>query len=614
MRPSVWRRWVALLCGLLWMLVGQAQPDGEQELRQARFIAADGGEADVALPDTWGLRGLPMAGSARYELQLELSGPVAASWSLYLPRVSSHHEIRVNGVLLQSQHGSVPRQHPEPAIVALPAGLLQAGSNRVDVTVDYGIRGGLSRVWAGPSDAVRKRAARDHAWESRLPQALNLVALTLALTMLLLWLQRREDGVLGSFSLLASIACARNLAYFDQGFALPQPWPDLFFFFAQVLSAYLLVRLALAASDVKPKAVRRLADGLTPVLMVLGCMAAATGSIVLARRWLYPSLLLLLVPAVLLLLAQAWRQRGWTVAAVGLGAATVSVAGFHDYFYSLGQLPIEGHLLLPDAAPIFLMVFGIWRLRGLVLALSRGERLNRLLESRIQQRTRALHRANGVKSAFLAAASHDLRQPILAVSLMVGMARQRSKDADQEGLLDRAQQGLDGLQRFMSELLDLSRLSTGAVKAKVVEVPLQPLLDELALHLRTEADAKGLELRVRPTGLSVKTDATLIAQVLRNLAGNAVRHTENGGVLVLARTRRGQVWLEVWDTGPGIPADQREAIFDEFVRLGSGTGGTPGWGLGLAIVRQSLELLRHPLELDSRPGSGSRFRVRLPRA
>ncbi|MGM9483483.1 sensor histidine kinase [Roseateles sp. NT4] len=614
MRPRLWRGWAALLCGLWWMLVAQALPDGERELRQARFTAEDGATVDVALPDTWGLRGRAMQGSGRYELQLEMTGPIAGAWSLYLPRVSSHHDIRVNGVLLQSQHGRVPRQHPEPAVVAVPAGLLQPGSNHVEVVVDYGIRGGLSRVWAGPSDLVRKHAARDHAWESRLPQALNLVALTLALTMLLLWLQRREDGVLGSFSLLASIACARNLAYFDQGFSLPEPWPDLLFFFAQVLSAYLLARLALAASDVKPRALRRLADGLTPVLLLLGCAAAATGSIVLARRWLYPSLLLLLAPAVLLLLAQAWRQRGWIVAAVALGAAAVSVAGFHDYFYSLGQLSIEGHLLLPDAAPIFLMVFGVWRLRGLVLALARGERLNRLLESRIEQRTRALHRANGVKSAFLAAASHDLRQPILAVSLMVGMARQRATDADQEGLLNRAQQGLDGLQRFMSELLDLSRLSTGAVKAKVVEVPLQPLLDELALHLRTEADAKDLELRIRPTPLSVRTDPTLIAQVLRNLSGNAVRHTERGGVLVLARPRRGQVWLEVWDTGPGIPADQREAIFDEFVRLGSSASGTPGWGLGLAIVRQSLQLLRHPLELDSRPGSGSRFRVRLPRA
>ena len=613
MRPSWWRWCAALLWGA-WLLVAQAEPEGERQLRQARFIAADGLQAEVALPDTWALRGLPMAGRGRYELSIDLAGPAETSWALYLPRVSSQHEIRVNGVMLQSRRGSVPRQHPEPALLTLPQGLLKPGSNRVEVAVDYGIRGGLSEVWAGPADAVRKRAARDHAWESRLPQALNLVALTLALTMLLLWLQRREDGVLGSFSLLASIACARNLAYFDQGFTLPMPWPDLLFFFAQVLSAYLLARLALAASDIKPRALRCLADLLTPLLLVLGCVAAATGSIVLARRWLYPSLLLLVLPAVALLLAQAWRQRGWTVAAVALGATLVSLAGAHDYFYSLGQLSIEGMFWLPDAAPVFLMLFGIWRLRGLVLALARGERLNRLLESRIEQRTRALHRANAVKTAFLAAASHDLRQPILAVSLMVGMARQRAADETQTGLLDRAQQGLDSLQRFMSELLDLSRLSGGAVKAAPAAVALQPLLEELALHLRVEAASKGLELRLRPTSLSAHTDATLIAQVLRNLAGNAVRHTQRGGVLVAARKRGREVWLEVWDTGPGIPPEQREAVFDEFVRLGSGTSGTPGWGLGLAIVRQSLALLRHPLELHSSPGRGSCFRVRLPRA
>ncbi|MFG6468485.1 sensor histidine kinase [Roseateles sp. BYS87W] len=620
-------RVLLLIMGLMWALPAAwaqaplepaassaaAPPPGLLELLQARFVAADGTAQAVALPDTWGLRGLPIAGRGTYLLDLPVSGPLNGAWALYLPRVSSEHRILLNGVVLQSERARLPRQHPEPRLVALPLGLLQPGLNRLEVEVNYGIRGGLSRVWAGPVADVRALAFQAHVREARLPQALNLVALTLALVMLLLWLQQRNDGVLGSFALLACVACARNLTYYDQGFSLPAPGPDLLFFGAQVVSAYLLTRLALAASDLQLGRWRTLADAFTVVLLVLGTVAAGMEAIVTARRWLYPLLALMLLPAVGLLLRQAWRQRGWPVAAVALGAVLVSAAGAHDYLYGLGHLSIEGRLLLPFASPIFLGVFGLWRLRGLMLALARGDRLNRLLESRIERRTRALHRANGVKSAFLATASHDLRQPILAVSLMVGLARQRATDADQLSLLDRAQQGLDGLQRFMSELLDLSRLNTGAVKTRVSDVPLQPVLDEVALHLRTEAEAKGLVLRVRPTAAVVRTDPTLLAQVLRNLAVNAVRHTPRGGVLVRARLRRTQVWLEVWDTGPGIPEAQREAIFDEFVRLGPGTGGTPGWGLGLAIVRQSLALLRHPLELDSWPGKGSRFRVRLPR-
>jgi len=220
------------------------------------------------------------------------------------------------------------------------------------------------------------------------------------------------------------------------------------------------------------------------------------------------------------------------------------------------------------------------------------------------------------KNMFLATASHDLRQPVAAIGLLVGLARDRVADAGQAGLLDRIQGAVRALEGLLRGLLDLSRLDSAAGAPLRQAVPLQALFDGLALHHQADAQARGLRLLLRPTRLQVDSDPVLLDQVLRNLVGNALHHTRRGGVLVAARRHGAHgVRLQVWDTGIGIPADQQQRVFEPFVQLHDPWPGRhPGQGLGLAIVRRAVDLLGHPLLLRSVPGQGSCFSIGLPLA
>lgn len=603
---------VALLLGALapgWCAAEAAL----QVIDRALFVGADGRAVAVALPDTWALRELPMAGAGRYRLVVHLEEAPRLPQSLYAPRMSPVHALRVNGVevLERGVHGRRPR--PEPQLLAIPAGLLRAGANELELSVQYTIRGGLSPLWLGPAGEVEAVQRRADWLESRLPQGLNLLGVAFAGVMALVAWQRRRDDMLRVFAALTCLACSRNLAYYEQGVGLPQPWSDMAFFALQLLTGYLLARFALALTQTRWPRYRRVLRRVLALALLAGLAAGLAGEIVLARRWLYPVLIVLLLPALFLLTRHAWRQRGAALALVALGAGSVLAAGVHDYLYSLGHLAITGRLWLPFATPVFLVLFGAAHLRQLLRLFARGEAMNRLLQQRVAQRTAELQRANAVKARFLAVAGHDLRQPITAVNLMVGLARQRAVDPQQAAQLDRAQQGLESLQGFMTGLLDLSRLNGGALSVRVDRLPLQTLFDELDLHFAPQARANR-RLRLRPSALAVASDRLLLSQVLRNLCSNALQHADR--VLVAARRRGDEVWVEVWDTGPGIPPEQQQSVFEEFVRLPARPGDAiqPGWGLGLSIVQQSLQRLGHALELDSRVGRGTRFRVRLPAA
>ncbi len=226
----------------------------------------------------------------------------------------------------------------------------------------------------------------------------------------------------------------------------------------------------------------------------------------------------------------------------------------------------------------------------------------------------AAERANRAKSRFLAAASHDLRQPLNAVTLLMGVLRSRIADLEALEIVERIEGSLEAMIELFEALLDLSKLESGAVSLDIRMVPLNAVLQRLERDFAPAAAAKGLRFRMMPTSAWVATDATLLERMLRNLVSNAVRYTELGGVLIGARVRDDIVHVEIVDTGPGIPPEHRDEIFDEFRQLHNEArerGG--GHGLGLAIVRRASALLRHPVGLDSRLGHGSRFTVTLPR-
>lgn len=217
------------------------------------------------------------------------------------------------------------------------------------------------------------------------------------------------------------------------------------------------------------------------------------------------------------------------------------------------------------------------------------------------------------RSRFLAAASHDLRQPLHALSMYTSLLREQIGGDDAAALIDRIERSTTSLSEMFSSLLDLSRLDAGAVEPRIGLVALGPLLAELCAEAIPGAEAKGLKLCHTTVDLTVRSDPVLLSRIVRNLLENAVRYTERGDVRVEVRASGSRVFVEIVDTGPGIPLDQQQLVFQEFVRLAP-EAASRGLGLGLAIVERLSRTLGHPLELDSEPGCGSVFRLSLERA
>jgi CheY-like chemotaxis protein/two-component sensor histidine kinase len=225
----------------------------------------------------------------------------------------------------------------------------------------------------------------------------------------------------------------------------------------------------------------------------------------------------------------------------------------------------------------------------------------------------AAERANDARARFLAAVSHDLRQPLHALVLFAeSLARGDCANTEARELTEQIRASAHALGGMFDQLLDVSRLDAGSIEVSASRFALGPLLERLAAELRATAEEKGLELRVVPTRLVVKTDPVLVARILQNLIGNAVRHSRTGRVLVGCRRRRGRICVEVHDTGPGIPRERRADIFEEFAQL-EGADRERGLGLGLSIVRRLAALLAQPVELRSEPGRGSVFSLELQR-
>lgn len=245
------------------------------------------------------------------------------------------------------------------------------------------------------------------------------------------------------------------------------------------------------------------------------------------------------------------------------------------------------------------------------------ELLARLREEtiKVQDAHREAVTANLAKSRFLAAASHDLRQPVHALGLFLEVLARGELTEVQRNVLGNARSASEASAEMLSTLLDFSRIEAGVVDAQVRPFHLQPLLHKIENELAPQANAKGLVYRTRDTHVALQSDPALVELILRNLVSNAIRYSERGGVLVACRRRGNQTWLEVWDTGIGIDPLQHQEIFREFYQLGnSERDRSKGLGLGLAIADGLARTLGHELSLSSRPGRGSVFRLTLPNA
>ncbi|MBA4726431.1 MAG: response regulator [Pseudomonas sp.] len=256
------------------------------------------------------------------------------------------------------------------------------------------------------------------------------------------------------------------------------------------------------------------------------------------------------------------------------------------------------------------------------LAQLRLLQLNEELEQRVAERTCELREArdaaeaaNLSKDKYLAAASHDLLQPLNAARLLISTLRERQLPQNELHLVERAHQALEGAEDLLTDLLDISKLDQAAIKPDIDIYSLDEVLLPLVSEFQSVAAAAGLQLKHYIPRVAIKTDFRLLTRILRNFLSNACRYTDQGAVLVGARMRAGALRIEVWDTGRGIPEEELQAIFLEFNQLGIGRSAKrSGVGLGLAIVDRIASMLGYQVLVRSMPGRGSVFSIDVPLA
>jgi signal transduction histidine kinase/CheY-like chemotaxis protein len=254
---------------------------------------------------------------------------------------------------------------------------------------------------------------------------------------------------------------------------------------------------------------------------------------------------------------------------------------------------------------------------ALLEEIARRESLETALtvEKNAAERARdAAEAASRAKSRFLAAASHDLRQPMHALSLFAATLVERLRYPEVRQIADQMQASIISLTSLFDSLLDISKLDAGTIHTRVVSFRLQEIFDNVRRDFSGRAANKGIRFRVVPSAAVVRSDPLLLERIVRNLAANAVNYTKQGGIVIGARRRGKRMRIEVWDSGPGIPIEEQQRIFEEFYQIANPERDrSKGLGLGLAIVKRLAELLDHPIDVRSEAGRGAVFVVTVPR-
>ena len=353
--------------------------------------------------------------------------------------------------------------------------------------------------------------------------------------------------------------------------------------------------------------------------------------------------------------ASTWRQRHrivLTLTAIGWGIAPVFLLAPNDLAYAallvlvlLGTAVIGAIAVATDRTSIYLwlvpvgtplplvllwyggeayfvlaLVAAAWMAVHLRLALAqnhqlsstlRAQRENAALVERLHQQMELTAQASRDKSQFLASASHDLRQPLHALSFFGATLERRMAGSVDQPLIYNMMRSIEALDKSFGAILDISKLDAGAVEPHVQSFPIRDLFRRLQMSFAGQAEEAGLQLRFRPGAKVVTSDPQLLERILANLVQNGLRYSRPGaGVLVAARRRRGGVSLEVWDSGIGISEAELPKVFAEFYQVANPERDrSKGLGMGLAIVKRLSELLGHELTVRSQPGMGSVFRV-----
>ena len=344
--------------------------------------------------------------------------------------------------------------------------------------------------------------------------------------------------------------------------------------------------------------------------------------------WIGAAALVLLAAAPWTVREAAWPNAQYLIAIMVVAAAFAGVAGLAPLkrmaagAAALPLSPALANLIEPDAAHAALaLACGLASALAALLALHLHRRWAAAARAAIMQTDRirlleaardAAIKADQEKSRFLAIASHDLRQPVHAIGLFAATLEKRLEGSAEQPLVRNLNRAIDGLDRSFNVMLDISRLDAGAIEPRVQQFPLRDLFRRLHMHFAGQAEQKGLGLRFSPGGKSISSDPQLLERILGNLVQNAIKYTERGGIVVVARSTASHINVEIWDTGIGIRAADLRKVFDEFFQVGHGERvRTQGLGMGLAIVKRLVRLLGHELIVASKPGRGTMFRLRV---
>jgi signal transduction histidine kinase/CheY-like chemotaxis protein len=308
------------------------------------------------------------------------------------------------------------------------------------------------------------------------------------------------------------------------------------------------------------------------------------------------------------------------LAAVGAAALNADRLSLQLWLAPLG-LPLVAALGAQASGPAWALALFLAAFIGVLLHFAlvhnrvvgnalRADFDNVALVQRLHQQMELAAEASRDKSRFLAAASHDLRQPLHALSFFGAALENRMADSSDHPLIYNMMRSIEALDKSFGAILDISRLDARAVEPNITTFPLRDLFRRLQMNFAGLAEEAGLQLRFKPGGKVVRSDAQLLERVLGNLIQNGIRYCRQGGLTVVARSWRGGVNIEVWDTGIGIADSELPRIFGEFYQVANPERDrSKGLGMGLAIVKRLTLLLNHTLTVHSRPGRGSLFRL-----
>jgi len=582
----------------------------------------------IVLPDPWPVTHPTASGDAWYVLDWPLGEPPDAIYAIYLPGTSVQAQVFVNETLVGATgdlDGRTPRSWERSQAFALPVSLPREGANRVAirVRVPETWMGGLDPVVVGPAVDVRRMVFRDLFVHSIGPALVSVTIIVLGLFILGLWLRRR-DSTYALFGASAILWGVHTLLTQLPSAPIPEPhwgilWHGLYMGFVSMLCVF-----CLRFTGVEWRAYRRIvvAYGLAvvPVLYAAWGLGIADATAV----WIRAGGIALVLVALFAVARYAIRMRNAESLLLFLAGAVSAAFAIHDWRAANDPYTIRAVWLVPYAALAFLVLVGWILVDRFVQALNAAERSNVELEQRVSEKNAALAlqlertqeardaalAADRAKSRFLAAASHDLRQPLHALGLFAAKLPEHVRDEEGARLADRVRHSVESLDSLLSSLLDISKLDAGAIEPHPRAIALDALLERIAGEFAPVALERGLKLAVVPTRRVVRSDPILLERIVRNLVDNALKHTREGGVVVGARPRGGYVAIEVHDTGPGIPPAARTRVFEEFYQIGNvERDRSRGLGLGLAIVRRLADLLGHAVEVDSHVGRGSVFRV-----